>query len=195
MIVLVLTTPRSGSSWFTSTYLIHGSSQLTPLYPGYLHIGELFHSHDNSLIQKHQAAQFLIKGRRNCVVKLFPQYVKTVPDLYSVLTTAAEKIYILVRKDFNAQLRSVYIAEQTDHYYKEDLPLRSVQYNADDYERNKEFLQESLTMLAATWREQANAELVYLEDLPCSGKYNQPVLWDCEPPVIDFDTERLFSTV
>jgi hypothetical protein len=169
---------------------------MLPVYPGYLHIGELFQSYENSLVQKHQAAQFLIKGCCNCVIKLFPQHMTTtLHGLYSVLTIAAEKIYILVRKDFNAQLRSMYIAEQTDHYYKEDLPLRSVQYNADDYERNKEFLQESLTMLAATWREQANAELIYLEDLPYSGKYVQPVLWDCEPPVIDFDTEQLFSTV
>jgi hypothetical protein len=169
---------------------------MLPVYPGYLHIGELFQSYENSLVQKHQAAQFLIKGCRNCVVKLFPQHMTTtLHGLYSVLTIAAEKIYILVRKDFNAQLRSVYIAEQTDHYYKEDLPPRSVHYSADDYERNKEFLQESLTKLAATWRRLDNAELVYLEDLPHSGKYLQPVTWDCEPPLIDFNTEQLFRTI
>ena len=190
MIVLVLTTPRSGSSWFTSTYLIHGSSEFAPLYPSYTHIGELFESYKNKLTQQ-AAAQFLINGGSYSVVKLFPHHI----DSSCNLVSAAEKIYVLVRKDFNAQLRSVYIAEQTDHYYKADLPLRSVQYRADDYERNRKFLQESLTILAATWREQANAELVYLEDLPHSGKYVQPVTWDCEPPLIDFNTEQLFSTV
>ena len=196
-IVLVLTTPRSGSTWFCSTYLIHGNSTpgqeiITPLYPGYTHVGEVY-THMTSAIRE-QSSGFLIKGNCNTVVKLFPHNVQTaVPGRYSAIVAAAEKIYILVRKDFNAQLRSMYIAEQYHSYTTEDLPPRSVRYNAADYVRNRGFLQESLVKLAAIWRKYPHAELVYLEDLPRSGQYHQPVTWDQEPPVIDFDTERLFN--
>ena len=192
MIVLVLTTPRSGSSWFCSTYLVLGSPDLTPAYPGYVHVGGIFKRMSSA--DRESSAQFLINGGSNCVVKLFPQHVPTAdPNTPSVLVSAAEKIYILVRKDFNAQLRSLYVAEQTDYYLKEDLPTRTVRYSAADYERNKEFLQESLVKLYYIWRKLPHAELVYLEDLPQSGKYRQPVLWDQEPPVIDFDTVHLFT--
>lgn len=192
MIVLVLTTPRSGSSWFCSTYLVHGSPDLTPVYPGYVHVGEMFTR--MSSVVRESAAQFLIKGGSNCVVKLFPHHVPTAdPNTPSVLVSASEKIYVLVRKDFNAQLRSMYIAEQTDYYFKENLPKRTVRYSAADYLRNKEFLQESLVKLSEIWRKLPHAELVYLEDLPRSGKYCQPVAWDQEPPRIEFNTESLFA--
>ena len=197
MIVLVLTTPRSGSSWFCSTYLIHGNSTpdqeiIIPLYPGYTHVGGIF-KHMSS-VDREQSSGFLIKGNCNTVVKLFPQHVPTaVPGTDSAIVTAAEKIYILVRKDFNAQLRSLYIAEQFHSYTTEDLPTRTVHYSADDYQRNREFLQESLVKLYYIWRKHPHAELVYLEDLSYSGKYHQPVTWDHEPPLIDFDTEQLFT--
>lgn len=190
--ILVLATPRSGSSWFTSTYLVHGSPDLRPVYPGYVHVGELL-MHMSS-VDRESAAQFLINGGSKCVVKLFPHHVPTADlNTPSVLVSAAEKIYVLVRKDFNAQLRSMYIAEQYHSYTAENLSTRSVQYNTDDFKRNADFLQESLVMLAEIWRKLPHAELVYLEDLPQSGKYHQPVTWDQEPPRVEFDTESLFT--
>jgi hypothetical protein len=135
----------------------------------------------------------MINGEHT-VVKLFPQHLhNAAANTYNTLVTVAEKIYVLVRKDFNAQLRSLYVAEQTEYFYRADLPIRSVQYNADSYAHNSEFLQTSYKILAQQWRRLDAPELVYLEDLPRGGKYRQPVTWDCEPPLIDFDTERLFS--
>jgi hypothetical protein len=134
-------------------------------------------------------------GERS-IMKLFPQHLHhAAANTYNTLVTVAEKIYVLVRKDFNAQLRSLCVAEQTDYFYRDDLPLRSVQYNADSYKHSAEFLQTSYKMLAQQWRRLDAKELVYLEDLPQCGKYVQPVTWDHEPPLIDFNTEQLFSTV
>lgn len=188
MIILVLATPRSGSSWFTGTYL-------SDIYPNYTDAGEPFNSHIYSREQQTAALRSMINGEHS-IVKLFPQHLhNAAANTYNTLVTVAEKIYVLVRKDFNAQLRSLYVAEQSDYYYRADLPTRSIQYNADIYKHTSEFLQTSYKILAQQWRRLSDVELVYLEDLPQSGKYRQPVLWDQEPPEIDFDTAALFTTV
>lgn len=191
--ILVLATPRSGSSWFTSTYLIHGSPDLEPVYPGYVHVGEAFNCCTHSREEQIAALRGMINGGHS-VVKLFPQDLYTAKaNTYNTVVTVAEKIYVLVRKDFDAQLRSLYVAVQTDYCYGDDLPTRSIQYNADSYNHCAEFLQTSLKILAQQWRGIDAVELVYLEDLPRSGKYSQPVTWDQEPPRVDFNTELLFT--
>lgn len=183
--ILVLATPRSGSSWFTSNYL-------TSIHKDHVAVGEPFNSYHNSL--QEQLVSLDTYANSSVIIKLFPQHIKdSLPGIYKKLSNAAEKIYILARKNYNAQLRSLYVAEQTEYFYSASLPERNIQYHQDLYNLEDRLLKNSYYFLQQAYRDLKNAQLVFLEDLPATGKYNQPVVWDVEPPVIDFDTAQIFK--
>lgn len=183
--ILVLATPRSGSSWFTSNYL-------TTVHEGYTSIGEPFNYHKCTLEDQLTILEFATCN--SVIVKLFPQHLKNnIPNLYSQLTRSAKKIYILARKDYNAQLRSLYIAEQTDYYYADNLPNRNIHFNNNHFLIVDQFLKNSYQFLSDAYANLKNVDLVFLEDLPNTGKYKQPVTWDTEPPLVNFNVEEIFK--
>ena len=187
--ILVFATPRSGSSWFVSRYLTS-----TEQYRNYKSVGEPF---DRYKFNKAEQVEMLdrIKSKQDIIVKVFPEHlVNPLPNLMHHITEAAEKIYVLVRKNYNAQLQSIYIADQTSYFYSDDLPLRTISYDREKYEQHNEEMQVRYHRLLEIYRSLSDqGELIFLEDLPDIGKYKQPVVWSDLPPVIDFNVEGLFD--
>lgn len=159
----------------------------------YEELGEPFNILHNSLDIQVSTLEKILTNKKY-ILKLFPQHLNTtIPNLYKSLVMNAEKIYVLIRKNYNDQLQSLYVAERTNYFYSHDRPLRRIGFNHIIFEETNQFLQYNYYHLSQWYKSLPNAELVCLEDLPADGKYNQPVQWDIQPPHIDFDVEHLFK--
>lgn len=181
--IVVLTTPRSGSTFICN----HIASQ-----HGYNYIGEAFNfnykksrSDILSMVDHYQT-------QNNVLLKIFPNNINAL--VLNGCIKKAEKVYVHNRKDFNAQCKSFYISITTDTWHASTLDKRYIKYDSDVYERYQQYLMRSYIEIKRIMTQLKNVEVSYLEDFYKNDhKYQQPVVWDTEPPLIDFDVEKLFN--
>lgn len=192
--ILVLTTPRTASSWFCD-YIAWQHN--------YTQSGELFNLPAlKGDLAKQAALLDSITADPNQVVKVFPWHIRRVLNLPTLkvlsnldhkLISAAEKLYFLARKDFNAQCRSYYISTVTDHWDGDKLDTRFIKYDPVRYKMCADTLKLGYQCLAGYYSLAKEPIMVYTENLPQTGKYEQPVVWDTEPDLIDFDVTACFK--
>ena len=100
--ILVLSTYRTGST--------NLCKQLSKQY-AYENLDECFHE---SIPDVHKNAVRYISKNKNCVVKLFPYHIEKSPieNLLQELILYAEKVIVLVRKDFDQQCRFYWVSSR-----------------------------------------------------------------------------------
>lgn len=210
MIYTLLSTARSGSTWYGSV--------LSKRYNGDF-LSEIFHPEINPQTQKKNLIE-IIKAysgpEKNCVIKVFPKHLRnpTIPNLEKTILGISHNVEILVRRNFNDQVRSFYVANE---YEALKNPLHSTDFphtwqdnfdepliiNRIDQDRVNFILRrfnEELVYLSKLYHKH-KFKLSYLEDIKDSyrdlniklGKLNRPVVWNEQLPVIDFSTESLFE--
>jgi hypothetical protein len=189
--ILVLTNPRTASTWFCK--------QLAEKY-GYEDMQECFH--ELNCKGQHQQTLDNIILNPNKVVKVHAVHFESVEvdNLLLQLIDLSEKVYFLVRKDFNAELRSFYIANYVKDFISSwDEPFERemrIVYKERDYLSLAEHVKKHLKLLSAVYKElDHNGELVYTEDI-VKEEYKpvpRPVRWSKPPPDIDFDVSKLFE--
>lgn len=189
--ILVLTNPRTASTWFCNRLAVeHNCADL----------GELFHADDQK--GQHQENLSQLYTQPNSVVKLFAVHFesKEVPELLHKLVQLADQIFVLVRKDFNAELKSFYIADYLsglidDWHSAFEKPVRIV-YREKQYSSLKNHLLDQLNKLSAVHKElDQKCKLVYTEDLVRDNyaPVPRPVMWSKEPPVYNVDIMSMFG--
>jgi len=187
--ILVLTTPRTAST--------HLCIRLAEQY-GYKNLGEYFL--DSLPVQDQLDRLDHLKNNHNYVVKAFPWQLKTtfvrqpkIPVLPQSLFDLSEKTIILVRKDFNAQCRSYYLAKVSKHWSGEPKELEHIALNESYYQAAVSELVIAYNHILSWYQTIDNAEIVYTESIASDARYARPVIWDRDPPIIDFDPIKLFS--
>lgn len=208
MINILLSTARSGSTWYGAV--------LSRKYRAIL-LNEIFHNESTDHHKKtfYDVMKTFSNTSKNCVIKIFPNhFFKTnIPELESVLLSTAKNIEILVRRDFNSQLMSLYTAYEYEnsmnpegltllHTWQNDFiePFVIKKINHSRLETVAQHLQEELIFLSKIYQTY-NVKLTYFEDVKDDytdlnlrvGKLNRPVVWEESFPNISFDTESLFK--
>ena len=82
----------------------------------------------------------------------------------------------------------------TNTWHATDLEERQIKYDPKLYKSYQEYLMRSYMEIKRLMDRLNVFEVSYLEDFKDEGrKYQQPVVWDIEPPTINFDVEKLFN--
>ena len=177
--ILVLTTKRSGSTFI--------SNAIAKEY-GYTSLGEFFGDATNATIITDKL-EFL-KKNTNTVVKIFPEHMHTLVERN--IFRMSELVVIHGRKNFNAQCRSLYISDTTDTWHANPLKERLITYRENVFSNIYNSLKQNYLQISDWKKSLTNYRITYLEDQP-GEPYNQPVVWDVEPPHIDFDVEAVLN--
>lgn len=179
---LVLSTYRSGSTWFCKELAkTHGVKNYDELFRQ-----ELISEHDDSID--------MLERNPEGVLKLFPCHIQdsTVKNLLERCIKISKTITILVRKNFEDQLQSYYIAHFTGNYHESF--NQKIKLNKFAYFKLTKFLNDENIKLSKIYKSLPNSKLVFLEDLSDVGKYsNRVVEWDKLPEKTNIDTIRLFA--
>lgn len=187
--ILVLTTPRTAST--------HLCTQIAHEY-GYENLGEYFG--DSLTIEDQLDKLDYLKNNPDCVVKAFPWQIKSTgikyPKLLSLPKTLyglSEKTIFLIRRDFNAQCRSYYIGKISKHWGGEPKELEHIILNDNYYQSAVSELIIGYKHILSWYQSADNAQVIYTESIATDGKYVRPVVWDRDPPTLEFDPVKLFS--
>lgn len=187
--ILVLTTPRTGSSWFCN--FLSEQHQ-------YNNLGEFFNV--ASMSANHQTAKLeYLEDNPNSIIKCFPYHLnssykqfQTAAFVEKSIFKLADKIYILIRRNFHAQCKSLYVCAVTGYWGSNPQPQRKIPLNRDLFEECTVFLKNNYQNLAE-YNKKFNCELVCYEDmLTDENRYHNPVIWLDQPDYVEFDVEALF---
>ena len=179
--ILVLSTYRTGST--------NLCKQLSKQY-AYENLDECFHE---SIPDVHKNAVRYISKNKNCVVKLFPYHIEKSPieNLLQELILYAEKVIVLVRKDFDQQCQSYYVCKQTGNWHDNfDQPI-DITLDSSKWLWCVNFLHDQYLELSDMINNIDN-ELMFTHQLNQSKKYDRPVIWDRKPGFTNIDIEELF---
>lgn len=188
--ILILTTPRTGSTWFCEYLSKQHSLE---------NLDEYFGDHDITLEEQVEKLEY-IKENTNVVLKCFPWHLKNSRTnfprssfLEKNLLKLADKIYVLIRSDFDAQCKSYYLAKSTGIW--SGIPQDHVVINVNNnlYNYSVSHLQDGYMQLADYYKK-LNCEIAVYETLlfDKKEKYLRPVTWVPEPKHIQFDVNSLF---
>ena len=189
--ILVLTTPRTGSTWFCKHLSETHSLD---------NLGEYFGEHIIATEDQVNKLDF-IKSNPDVVIKCFPWHLNnsrgTFPRasfLEKTLFKLADKIYILIRSDFTDQCKSYYLANSTGVWSGEPQDPIVVRTDANLYNYAVSHLQDGYMQLA-DYHKRLQCEVIDYAQLPLNRqeRYVRPVTWDVEPSVIDFDIKSIFG--
>ncbi len=181
---LVLSTYRSGSTWFCKEL----ARELDVV-----NHDEPFNNRINDEPDKHK--NFLAKLKENPVgvVKIFPYHLNHTP-IYNLLETCislSETITVLVRKNFDDQVKSYYIAKQLKNWH-DDINT-TITLDKSIYFDYVKFLNNQNNELSKIYKSLPQSKLVFLEDLSSFGKYNNRIFhWNKYPKETNINTEKLF---
>ena len=179
--ILVLSTYRTGST--------NLCKQLSKQY-AYENLDECFHE---SIPDVHKNAVRYISKNKKCVVKLFPYHIEKSPieNLLQELILYAEKVIVLVRKDFDKQCQSYYVCKQTGNWHDNFDQSIDITLDKDKWLWCVNFLHDQYLELSDMINNIDN-ELMFTHQLNQKEKYNRPVVWDKKPGFTNIDIEELF---
>lgn len=188
--ILILTTPRTGSTWFCEYLSKQYSLE---------NLDEYFGDHDITLEEQVEKLDY-IKNNKDVVLKCFPWHLKNTRTnfprasfLEKNLLKLADKIYILIRSDFNSQCKSYYLAKTTGIWSGVPQEHTIVTLDHSLYNYSISHLQDGYIQLAE-YNKVLDCEIVEYENLPFpkSEKYVRPVTWNIEPDNVSFNVKELF---
>lgn len=184
--ILVLTTYRTGSTYFCKT--LADENNLA-------NYDEMFHEH---LKDHHKANLIHLEKNTNAVVKLMPWHLQNteIPNLLPSILELSERNIFLIRPDFDSQVQSYYVAkylsktEQKTWHEEWDKPIK-IELDKEYYQRYVNFLQKEYYTLSDLYNKLKNKELVFTNQLE-QNKYKRPIIWDKKPGYTNIDIEELF---
>jgi hypothetical protein len=188
--ILVLTTPRTGSTWFCQ--------HLSQMY-NLQNLDEYFGDHDITVSTQIDKLDY-IKSNRNVVLKCFPWHLNNSRTnfnranfLEKSLLKLADSTYILIRKDFNSQCKSYYLAKQSDVWSGQPQQHQTITVDHKLYQYCADHLIDGYQQLALL-NQRINCTVVEYESLPfpADQRYVRPITWTEQPPTVDFDVTALF---
>lgn len=189
--ILILTTPRTGSTWFCEHLARQHSLE---------NLDEYFGKHEIT-VEEQIAKLDYIKENKNVVLKCFPWHLRNTRSnftranfLEKNVLKLADKIYILIRSDFFAQCKSYYLAKTTNTW--NGIPQEHVYIDTDDtlYDYAVNHLIDGYMQLAEYYKT-FNCEVIDYDNLAFNReeRYVRPVTWVKEPKYIEFDIKKLFT--
>ncbi len=189
--ILVLTTPRTGSTWFCEHLAREQSLE---------NLDEYFGSHTIGVDEQLAKLEYL-KHNKNVVLKCFPWHIKNIRTnfkrvnfLENNLFKLADKIYILVRSNFTDQCKSYYLAKTTNVWSGVPQEHQAITVDQTDVDYCVNHLIDGYTQLAE-YNKLFNCELVDYDKLnfDFNTKYVRPITWLTEPVIPSFDVKSLFT--
>lgn len=189
--ILVVYNSRSGSKFFQKQLALKHGYEVNPIK------GEPFNERRPLEIIEENIR--MVREKKDIVVKLsYPQWTdateRTGVDILQLCLDRAEEVYFLVREDYNAQLRSLFVANYFQNWDDTSWKKKKVVcYNRRRYHSNEIYLRESYTEHSKLFHSLTNKKLVVSESfMTVEGKVHRPVLWDEPPPEFDFKPLSLF---
>ena len=188
--ITVFTNFRCASTWFTKTLArIH---QITHLDEFFHHSGRAVHGPKN-----HFQNLTCVQRTDNWVVKVMGTQLAASPvdKLDDELAACSDQIYFLLRKDFDAQVRSWYIANTLKDHHAEWDDEKLIPFNRGEYLLAEQQLKNSTMEIYNTYKKyKSKGKLLWTENVIVAPvPYHRPVKLTKEPPKSYFYPEKIFS--
>jgi len=180
--ILVLSTYRTGS-----TNLCKSLAEER----GYENLDECFHE---SLIDQHKDVLRYILKNPNCVIKIFPYHLEksNIDNLFNQLVEIAEQVIILIRKDFDSQVKSYYTCKQIGDWHSDFEDTVDILLDKDKFLWCTNFLHNQYLEISNLKHKLSDYKLLYTHQLDQKNKYQRPTKWNRQPGFTNIDIEELF---
>lgn len=181
--ILVVATYRTGSHWYCEN--LAKEYEYECLY-------EYFHEHEYD----HRQRLTHLHENPNSVVKIMPEHLTQTPmkNLFDELIAMAERVHFVVRRDFNAQLKSYYAAKHIPGEWHEEFSDTKEIIVGDDYRDYGNYLIHQVVAQSKLYYHDDvldKRELHYMED-SVTHRLKRPVIFIGDLPEYAFKPENLF---
>lgn len=191
--ILVLTTPRTGSTWYCEHLARQHSLE---------NLDEYFGEFEYSLSEQNNKLEY-ISNNKDVVFKCFPWHLKNIRTnflragfLENKLLKLADEIHILTRMDFESQIKSFYIAGLTGVWDGSPQELETIELDKAKFEYCDRHLKNGYWHLSEYYKD-LKCKLIDYSELPfntdINKKYIRPVKWSSEPIIKDIQISKLFN--
>ena len=192
--ILVLTTPRTGSTWYCDYLAKQHSLE---------NLDEYFGEYEYDLSEQNQKLEYLSENS-DVVFKCFPWHLKNIRNnfiragfLEHNLFKLADEIHILTRNDFHSQIKSFYIAQATGVWDGIPQELETVELDQNKFDYWTWHLKDGYMHLSEYYKK-FDCKLMDFSELPfhtdTNKKYVRPIKWSSDPIIQDFNITELFKT-
>lgn len=123
-----------------------------------------------------------------------PYHIEKSPinNLLDELLPLAEKVYVLIRKDFDLQCQSYYVCRETADWHNTFYEPKDIILDREKWQWCVNFLHNQYFELESIYRKIDN-QLIYTHQFDQGKKYVRPVRWDKKPGFVNIDIEELFD--
>jgi len=184
--ILILTTPRTGSTWYCNHLAKQHSLENLDEYLG---------DFEYTLSQQNQKLEYLTENP-DVVLKCFPWHLKNIRDnfiragfLENNVLKLADEIHILTRKDFESQIKSFYIAYVSGVWSGIPQEPETLELDQDKFDYCAWHLKDGYEHLSEYYQK-LNCKKIDYSELPFysdgSQRYVRPIKWSREPIISDF---------
>lgn len=203
--ITVLTLPRTGSTWYCE--------YLSKLH-NYRNLKEYFDDDSwNTNLSQLKGLNYL-ESNPDSILKVFPSQLKhNVGDINHVTQTSittprrpnfdkhvlnlSKKTYLLIRKDFQSQCISYYLASINDTFVVTHTDHEYIVFDQQRWDNVVNNLLQEYKDLGEYYKHY-DCELIDYSELPFNTtphlkKYVRPVTWDFKPDIIDIDILSFFN--
>ena len=190
--ILILTTPRTGSTWYCDYLAKQYSLENLDEYLG---------EYNYTSVQQLEKLEYLTKNP-DVVFKCFPWHLKNIRPYFTrakflenALLKMPDEIHILTRKDFKKQAISYYVAKSTGVWGGTPQPEETIQLDQKKLNFWINHLKDGYKHLSEYYKK-FNCKLVDYSELPfhkdTNKKYVRPIKWSSKPIIEDFNISELF---
>ena len=212
--IVLCTAPRCGSTWFLETQVRQKHPEMLNHSEGLRTLGHGFEAFPITDAQRKAKFKTIMRewnnpNQSNCV-KVFPLMLTEARspwrkrDFFPSLLNNTDQVYYLMRRNFPEQVMSSTVAFyktqlgevnfhgnwEEEFFMPDNFDTRKLLINCERqmYSQNYQLLQ-----MWHNTETDVPTELLFLEDIDQSGKYQRPVRWE-RPPIIEpVDWEPLFQ--
>jgi hypothetical protein len=185
---VVVYVPRSGSRFYASKlaedldYEFLGEVFNTRTYPDPIEHNKIIH---RALTDKNIVCKVdLIMLRR------------WYSDLEEMFFNNADQIDVIYRKDFNAQVHSLFTAMSLDNFHNQFTETKQMQFNPDTFQMAIDYVNKCNELTADFLKQNAHKDvkLVHTESFATPElKYQRKIQWDQPLPNVKSQTVELFN--
>ena len=185
---VVVYVPRSGSRYYASKI----AEDI-----GYEFLGEVFNTRTYPDPIEHNKVIYRAINDKNIVCKVdLIMLRRWYPDLEQMFFNNADHIDVIYRKDFNAQVHSLFTAMSLDNFHNQFTETKEMKFNPDTFQMAVDYINKCNELTADFLKQNSDRDitLVNTESFATPElKYNRNIQWDQPLPTVTSKTVELFN--
>lgn len=185
---VVVYVPRSGSRYYAKKVAEDNNFEF---------LGEVFNTRTYPDPIEHTKVIHRAMTEKNIVCKVDLIMIRRwYPDLEEMFFANADQIDVIYRKDFNAQVHSLYKAMTLDDFHNEFTETKKMPFIPDTFQMAVDYINKCNELTAEFLKQNSDRgiNLVHTESFATPDrKYKREVEWDKPLPFVKSNTVELFN--